>query len=142
MLYNLRQSSTLQDYHGLPKKCHFITYKGPKSKGLALDCNADVNTKSEYQGYTPLIQAAENGHLEIVKLLLQHNADVNTRKKDGDTALTAAIVAPGSYKDIVEVLLQQNADVNVQVFFFRSNDFISLYSLFPNFSDCFQKGYK
>ena len=109
---------------------------------MALDCNADVNTKSEYQGYTPLIQAAENGHLEIVKLLLQHDADVNTRKKDGDTALTAAIVAPTSYKDIVEVLLQQNADVNVQGMFFRINDFKSLYSLFTNFSDCFQKGNK
>ena len=61
-----------------------------------------------------MIQAARKGHKEIVKLLLEHNADVNVRKNDGDTALAATIGPNSSYIDIVEMLLQHNSDVNAK----------------------------
>ena len=61
-----------------------------------------------------MIQAARKGHKEIVKLLLECNADVNVRKKDGDTALTAAIEPNSSDKEIVEMLLQHNSDVDAK----------------------------
>lgn len=61
-----------------------------------------------------MIQAARNGHKEIVKLLLEYNADVNARKIDGETALTAAIGPNSSNKDIVEMLLQHDSDVNAK----------------------------
>ena len=36
----------------------------------------DINAKGEYDG-TALYLAAREGHTEVVKLLLTHNADVN-----------------------------------------------------------------
>ena len=40
--------------------------------------NFDINAKGE-KGQTALIIAAENGHAEVVKLLLTFNPDVNIR---------------------------------------------------------------
>jgi ankyrin repeat protein len=34
--------------------------------------------------------AARNGHVEVVKLLLAHGADVGAKTTEGDTALTLA----------------------------------------------------
>ena len=49
--------------------------------------------------------AARHGHLDIVKLLLQHpDIDVNLQDKDDCTALMIAII--GGNKDIVELLLK------------------------------------
>ncbi|HZQ06382.1 MAG TPA: ankyrin repeat domain-containing protein [Anaerolineae bacterium] len=39
---------------------------------------ADVNAK-QADGFTPLMGAAQNGNLEMVQLLLEHDADVNAR---------------------------------------------------------------
>ena len=39
---------------------------------------ADVNAKNNY-GWTALSHAARSGNAELVKLLLEHGADVNTR---------------------------------------------------------------
>ncbi|MBX9569282.1 MAG: ankyrin repeat domain-containing protein [Candidatus Obscuribacterales bacterium] len=70
---------------------------------ILLSKNADVNAADEY-GITPLMNAAESGHLQAVKLLLEKNADVSAvvvkEKADlasgrivavkGDTALKLA----------------------------------------------------
>ena len=34
-------------------------------------------------GWTPLIYAAEEGHLDIVEFLVTHGADVNVKTNDG-----------------------------------------------------------
>ena len=36
-------------------------------------------------GYTPLHEAVSNGHLDIVKLLLRYDADINSRANSGFT---------------------------------------------------------
>lgn len=36
---------------------------------LLIDFGADVNAK-DYAGYTPISEAVNNGHVEVVKLLL------------------------------------------------------------------------
>ena len=43
-------------------------------------------------GWTPLHEACNHGHLEVVSLLLKHRAEVNARGMDGDTPLHDAAV--------------------------------------------------
>ena len=47
--------------------------------------NVDGNTSC-----TPLIAAAEEGHLEVAKLLIKHKADIYFKKDDGEIALHVA----------------------------------------------------
>ncbi|MHC4687433.1 MAG: ankyrin repeat domain-containing protein, partial [Planctomycetota bacterium] len=57
--------------------------------------------------------AAQNGYTEIVKLLLEKNADVNLKRtSDGLTALWMA--AQDGHTEIVKLLLEKNADVNLK----------------------------
>ena len=51
--------------------------------------------------------AAEKGHIEIVKLLLDHGADINAKDKDGKTALDLA--RENNKEKIVEYLKQAKA---------------------------------
>ena len=46
--------------------------------------------------------AAEDGSVEIVKLLLAHGADVDARAKDGKAALAFAVVR--NHHDVPELL--------------------------------------
>lgn len=50
---------------------------------------ANVNAMSEW-GKTPLMSAAERGHVDTAKLLLHYGAKVNIRRPDGRTALIYA----------------------------------------------------
>jgi len=43
-----------------------------------------------WPGYSPLLAAAANGHLEVVKLLLAHGADLHAKANDGKNALAIA----------------------------------------------------
>jgi ankyrin repeat protein len=74
----------------------------------------DVNAQGEKYGRTALHLAAMNGHLEIVKLLLEHGADVNAKTKEGYgyTALHSA--ASNGHLEIVKLLLEHGADVNAK----------------------------
>ena len=51
-------------------------------------------------GHSPLYVAAENGHLEVVKCLIKHKADVDKASKRVCTPLYAA--AQNGHLDIVE----------------------------------------
>src|SRR5262249_37459541 len=64
----------------------------------------EVNTKTEY-GVTALMYAADKGHLDVVKVLLKHKADVNAKDNFyGATALTWA--AYRGHAKIVQSLLE------------------------------------
>ena len=56
----------------------FLRLRAPKR------LKADVN-KTDSKGYTPLMLAAKNNHIDIVRILLIHSADVD--KSQGYTAL-------------------------------------------------------
>jgi len=43
--------------------------------------------------WTPLHRAAVNGNIDIVKLLLEHGADVNAKTNDGETPIDCADTA-------------------------------------------------
>lgn len=49
--------------------------------------NLDVQ---DIHGYTPLMMAAEQGHLDVCSILLKNGADTRLKNKDGRTALAIA----------------------------------------------------
>ncbi|XP_025832280.1 ankyrin repeat domain-containing protein 17 isoform X2 [Agrilus planipennis] len=58
---------------------------------------------------TPLMEAAQEGHLELVKYLLENNANVRAQTQTGDTALTYA--CENGHTDVADLLLQYCADL-------------------------------
>ena len=67
---------------------------------------------------TALIVASNNGHTDIVEMLLKAGANVDARNKYGYTALIEA--SWGSHVDIIRMLLKAGADVNAQNHFGRT----------------------
>ena len=59
-----------------------------------------------------LIYAAENGHTEIAKLLIEAGTDVNAQSHEGYTALMLA--SGKSHTEIVKLLIEAGVEVNVQ----------------------------
>jgi len=74
-------------------------------------CNAPIDEPDD-SGWTPLIIASSAGRDNIVRLLLQQNADPNNRTSIGQTALHYA-ASRNRYK-IAELLVAAEAALNVQ----------------------------
>jgi hypothetical protein len=58
-----------------------------------LERGAIPNPSIEFTDYPPLSAAADKGHLEVVKLLVEHGANVNHKGKDHKTALDISMEA-------------------------------------------------
>jgi len=66
---------------------------------------------------TPLFHAAAVGNLEIIRVLLEHNVDVNSRTKNGQTPMHSAISyrrSKGDYPQVVQFLLEHGANPNAR----------------------------
>ncbi|NP_899192.1 transient receptor potential cation channel, subfamily N, member 1 [Danio rerio] len=68
--------------------------------------------KHSKNGWSPLLLAADQGHTEVVKILLQNNARVDVFDEEGKAAIHLA--AQRGHQDIVDVLLSQKAFVNAK----------------------------
>jgi ankyrin repeat protein len=80
---------------GLFVVSHILLYmacaRGSKNETNRLLSRADVNfVNHDDDSRTPLLVAAAEGHLDIVKMLYEKSADVNARDDQDDTALNAA----------------------------------------------------
>jgi ankyrin repeat protein len=77
---------------------------------------ANVRGATNTRGSTPLIRAANNNDLEVVKLLLEHSADATIYMADRQTPIHAVLAGRASEQDALEliaVLHEAGTDVNV-----------------------------
>jgi ankyrin repeat protein len=82
---------------------NFGSHKMDTSKSNSTPNAKDKNPAAK-DGWTPLHAAAQDGHLETVKLILQQAMDKNPADKDGWTPLYSA--ADNGHLDIVRLILQ------------------------------------
>ena len=71
---------------------------------MLIDKGAHVDIMEEGNGHTPLLLACENGHINVVKALLQNGANVNEKSRDGSTVLHLA--AQNGQIDLLEILMK------------------------------------
>lgn len=76
---------------------------------VLLAMSAQVEDRGQKNDCTPLMEAASAGHVDIIKLLLQHKADVNAQSSTGNTPLMYACA--GGHVEAVKELLEKKANV-------------------------------
>jgi len=74
---------------------------------------AELPVKSDYNKWSPLLIAAENGHLATVEMLIDYGVDPNVRDRLNCTPLNAA--SQRGYTAIVAILLTQ-PEINVNIY--------------------------
>ena len=76
-----------------------------------LDSDTTAIGMSNDRGSTALHFAAENGHIQIVELLLDLGADLEAIDVDGDTPLMCAAI--GGHSEVFKMLLSRGADADI-----------------------------
>ncbi|CAF0877805.1 unnamed protein product [Rotaria sp. Silwood1] len=71
----------------------------------------NINIPNSY-GWTPLYNAVNYGHVDIVRYLLDHKANINAKTNNGITALISACY--NKYLDIIEILLIYDAQIDIR----------------------------
>jgi ankyrin repeat protein len=79
---------------------------------ILLNAGANVDATTKVEKKTALLLAADEGHINIVRLLVERRSKIDARDNDGKTALIVA--AARGDADIVQCLLQHGADVNAK----------------------------
>lgn len=78
------------------------------TRELSKEIGPDMNRMA----FPPLVNAAARGNLEMVRLLVEHGAQVEVPAKGGGTALEVA--AREGHREVVRYLLARGADVQGQ----------------------------
>ena len=76
---------------------------------------ANMRGSTNTRGSTPLVRAANNGDLQVVKLLLEHGADATLSMADRQTPIHAVLAGRATEPqalELVRVLQEAGADVN------------------------------
>ncbi|KAI8115951.1 E3 ubiquitin-protein ligase mind-bomb [Lucilia cuprina] len=80
--------------------------------GAAQTVNTIADVNGVFAGHTALQAASQNGHIEVIQILLCHNVDVEIEDKDGDRAVHHA--AFGDEPAVIELLSKAGADLNAR----------------------------
>ncbi|XP_041363273.1 ankyrin repeat and KH domain-containing protein 1-like [Gigantopelta aegis] len=78
---------------------------------VLLAMKANVEDRGIKGDCTPLMEAASGGHVDIVRLLISHGADVDAQSSAGNTPLHYA--ACGGFTEVVQEIIKANARVEV-----------------------------
>ena len=80
-----------------------------------LDAGAEVNV-ADGRGVTPLMRAAGSGRVEVVKVLLERNADTDARSADGRTAADFARSKLDFFNQNIELFEQGKAEERIHAY--------------------------
>jgi len=95
---------------------HMLIDRGADTNMQLFFRPAGLSGKTVTRGSTPLIRAATNADLEIVKLLLEHGADVNLEMADRQTPTMAVLSGRANEKQALELIrLFHQAGENINV---------------------------
>lgn len=65
--------------------------------------------------YTPLSLAASGGHIEVIKLLLRHGAEINSRTGSKLGISPLMLAAMNGHTEAVHLLLEHGSDINAHI---------------------------
>jgi len=103
--------ASLVDGKGTPLLSLAVRARYPDIVRRLLDAGADVNRRSDDRGYSPLMDAAQKGDVEMAEILLGKGADPDLRSKDGQTALI--ISAGRNDEKMAALLVAHHADPSI-----------------------------
>lgn len=89
-------------------------YDGDLQKVEALLAQGANPLRADMHRSTPLYQAAQNGHASVVKVLLEHGADPNSRSWEIKESPLMMAASDGS-REVVDLLLAAGADLFASV---------------------------
>ncbi len=105
-------SASSRNNKGVPMLCLAVRGRFYDIVKYLIDIGADINAVSEDRHNTPIMDAASEGELNIVKLLVSEGADLENISKNGQTALILAVGA--GFIDISTFLITAGADYEIK----------------------------
>jgi len=103
-LFPVKSEKAYKDFFAACRGNDFSKIKKYLKRGL------DPN--SEKFEYPPFLRVAIEGDIDIVKLFLKYNVNINVQNDLGDTALHASIWQDN--EDIFDILIKNGADINIR----------------------------
>ena len=110
----LRREEAAQPFPPRGTPLHYAAFCGLHdiAKVLATDYPKDVNSRNIDDASTPLHLSSRKGHVDLVRMLLEHGAGVSAQDKDGWTPLHWALCE--GHVNVAWMLVERGADVSVQ----------------------------
>jgi hypothetical protein len=97
-----------RDKYGVPLLCLAARGKHRAVVELLLNHGAPIDLQSEDRGYSPLMDAAQAGSVDLVDLFIKRGAKADLISKDGQTALVVAVGRNDA--DVARILVEGGAD--------------------------------
>lgn len=97
-----------RDKHGVPLLCLAARGKHRAIAEILLAQGAGIDLQSEDRGYSPLMDAAQTGSSDLVRLFLEKGAAPDLAGKDGQTALVVSVGR--NDVDVARLLVSGGAD--------------------------------